>query len=208
MRPRVVRRLIAVTHLGALTPLAALAWMAWRSQLGPVPIAAATRLLGRYALALLLLSLVPTAVRIVTGFTALSPLRRALGLYAFLYATLHVLAFVGLDYRFRLALIATVIWESRRELVGGAAFLILTLLALTSIPGSMKRLGEWWRRLHRFVYLAALLVVVHYLWNYKELRIGPATAGAVLLLLVAIRLPPVARLLSLVREREDNVTAD
>ena len=200
--------LALAAHVGALAPLAALAWMAWTNALGPVPIAAVTRLLGRYALALLLLSLVPTALRIVTGVSALTPFRRTLGLYSFLYASLHVLAFIGLDYRFQLGLVATVIGESRRELVGGAAFLILALLALTSVQGLMRRLGKDWRRLHRSVYLAGLLVVLHYLLNYKELRIGPLTAGAVLLLLLAIRFPPFARLLKRVRRREDNVTED
>jgi sulfoxide reductase heme-binding subunit YedZ len=196
-----------VTHVGALAPLAALGWMAWQDQLGPVPVAAATRLLGRYALALLLLSLVPTAVRIATGYAALVRVRRTLGLYAFLYATLHVLAFVGLDYDFDLNLLFTVVSESRREIVGLTAFLILALLAVTSIRSLMRGLGRYWQAIHRLVYAAAGLVVLHYVWNYKELRTWPVIAGVALLVLLALRLPPVANWLRRQRgEKEEDPT--
>jgi len=192
---KLLRRLQIATHVGALTPLAALTWLFWQDRLGPVPVVAVTRLLGRYALALLLLSLVPTVVRTVTGVSKVARLRRPLGLYAFLYATLHVLAFAGLDYGFDLGLIVTTIRESRREIVGLGALLILGLLALTSIPALMRALGKTWRPLHRLVYVAAGLVVLHYLWNYKELRRWPVLAGVALALLLAARLPPVARIL-------------
>ena len=194
MDQRGARRLRTLTHVGALAPLAALLWMAWRDHLGPVPVAAATRLLGRYALALLLLSLAPTAMRILTGDDAVMVTRRPLGLYAFLYAALHVLAFTGLDFGFDLGLLAAVIGESRREMVGLGAFLILAALALTSVPSLAKRLGKSWRWLHRGVYVAAGLVVLHFAWNYKELRTWPILSGVTLLLLLAWRLPPVARL--------------
>jgi sulfoxide reductase heme-binding subunit YedZ len=169
--------------------------MWWRDQLGPVPVQAATRLLGRYALALLLLSLVPTSLRIVTGFGQALRVRRALGLYAFLYAALHFLAFAGLDYGFELGLLTPAITESRREIVGLVALLILTLLAVTSIPTLVRELGRTWKRIHRLVYLAAGLVALHYVWNYKELRLGPLAAAAVLLFLLLVRLPPVVRFL-------------
>jgi len=183
------------THVGGLAPLAVLAWLFWQDRLGPVPVAAAIRRLGRYALVFLILSLAPTAVRLVTGSSELLRVRRWLGLYAFLYAVLHALAFAGLDYGFDLRLLATVVLESRREIVGLAALSILGLLALTSIPALIRSLGKHWKRVHRLVYVAAGLVVLHYAWNYKELRRWPVAAGTALLLLLAIRLPPVARLL-------------
>jgi len=199
---RYLRWLRVLIHVGALAPLAVLGWMAWRDQLGPVPVAAATRLLGRYALTLLLLSLVPTAVRILTGFGALVRFRRTLGLYAFLYALLHFLAFAGLDYGFDLSLLVTVISESSREIVGLGALLILGVLAVTSLRSLVRRLGRYWRPLHRLVYAAAALVVLHYVWNYKELRAWPTAAGAVLLLLLVVRLPPLVNLLERQRRQE------
>jgi sulfoxide reductase heme-binding subunit YedZ len=168
--------------------------------LGPVPVATVIRRLGRYALVFLILSLVPTAVRLLTGSGELLRVRRWLGLYAFLYAFLHALAFAGLDYGFDLRLVTSVVLESRREIVGLAALLVLGLLALTSIPALIRSLGRHWKRVHRLVYVAAGLVVLHYAWNYKELRRWPVVAGTALLILLVIRLPPVARLL---RQRHD-----
>jgi sulfoxide reductase heme-binding subunit YedZ len=177
-----------VTHVGALAPLAVLAWLFCQDRLGPVPVAAVTRRLGRYALVLLLLSLVPTVVRRAISISGFLRVRRWLGLYAFLYATLHVMAFAGLDYGFDIDLIVRAILDSRREIVGLVALGILGLLALTSIRGLMKRLGRAWKPLHRLVYAAAGLVVLHYVWNYKELRAWPIVAGVSLLLLLAARL--------------------
>lgn len=195
VRRRSFRWLKVVTHVGALTPLAALAWMFWQDQLGPIPVKAVIRLLGRYALAFLILSLVPTVVRTVTGFGAVMRLRRPLGLYAFLYAALHFLAFAGLDFGFRVRLIVTTILESRREVVGLVALAILALLALTSIRSLMRELGKTWKTIHRLVYAAGTLVVFHYLWNYKELRVWPVVAGGVLAVLFIARVPAVAAFL-------------
>ncbi len=207
MRREALPWLQIATHVGGLAPLAALAWLFWQDRLGPVPVAAVIRRLGRYALVFLILSLAPTAVRLVTGSGELLRVRRWLGLYAFLYAVLHALAFAGLDYGFDLRLLATVILESRREIVGLAALLILGLLALTSIPALIRALGKQWKRLHRLVYVAAGLVVLHYAWNYKELRRWPVAAGTALVVLLVIRLPPVARLLGRrQRSRDDGPT--
>jgi sulfoxide reductase heme-binding subunit YedZ len=201
VRARRVLWLQVVTHIGALTPLAVLIWLFWQDQLGPVPIAAVIRRTGRYALVLLVLSLVPTVIRTITGYGELLQVRRWLGLYAFFYAALHFLAFAGLDYQFNFALIIQAIWEGRREIVGLGALTILGLLALTSIRGLMARLGKTWKRLHRLVYLAGALVVLHYVWNYKELRMWPTLAGVALLVLLAARLPPIADELSRLRRQ-------
>lgn len=195
VRRRSVRWLKVVTHVGALTPLAALAWMFWQDQLGPIPVKAVIRLLGRYALAFLLLSLIPTVVRTVTGFGEIMRLRRPLGLYAFFYAALHFLAFVGLDFGFRVGLIVTTILQSRREIIGVVALGILALLALTSVRSLMKELGKTWKTVHRLVYAAGVLVVFHTIWNYKEWRVWPAVAGGVLGLLLVARVPAVAAFL-------------
>jgi sulfoxide reductase heme-binding subunit YedZ len=203
MRERKGQWLQIATHIGALMPLALLVWAFWRGRLGPVPIAAVIRRTGRYALILLILSLVPTVAVMITGYRRLAYVRRWLGLYAFAYSALHFLAFAGLDYGFRLGLIARAIVEGRREIVGLVALTILGLLALTSIRAVMIRLGRTWRRLHRLVYLAGALVALHYVWNYKELRVCPALAGVGLLILLAARLPPIAdRLRRLRRQRE------
>jgi len=199
VRSRRVRWLKAATHIGGLLPLAVLIWLYWQNRLGPVPIAAVIRRTGRYGLTFLILSLVPTVVRTATGYGELMHVRRWLGLYAFLYAGLHFLAFAGLDYGFSFGWIVQAMWEGRREIAGGLALVILGLLAVTSLRYLIVRLGKNWKRLHRGAYLAAALVVLHYLWNYKELRVWPILSGVALLLLLAARLPPVAERLRRLR---------
>ena len=120
-------------------------------------------------------------------------------LYAFLYAAVHFLIFSVLDYGLDLSLIWDAIAEKRFVLVGFAAFLILTPLAITSTKGWMRRLGKNWKRLHYGVYLAAVLVIVHFVWLVKADIRRPLLYGAVVALLLVLRLPPVRRWITKLR---------
>ncbi len=195
------RWLLIVTHLGALTPLALLIWDFWQDQLTVNPIQEMTFRTGKTALVLLVLSLAVTPVNTVFGWRQVIPLRKWLGLYAFMYVGFHFLIFVWLDYGLDLALLYEAIFEKRYALVGFAAFLLLIPLALTSTKGWMKRLGRNWKRLHRVVYLIAILAVVHYVWLVKSDIREPLLYGAVVLALLALRLPPVRRTVSRFRSR-------
>jgi len=181
--------LSVVAHVGALVPLGQLgAGVFGGFRLDPV--GQATALTGRAALALLLLSLSCTPLAIITGYRAVMRVRRALGLYAFLYAGLHLLVFVGWDYRFAWRLLGPALVGQRFIVAGLVAFLILLPLALTSTRGWQRRLGAGWRWLHRAVYAAAVLAALHLIWLKKDWSeaLGP-TLG--LALLLALRLPPV-----------------
>ena len=98
-----------------------------------------------------------------------------------------------MDYGLGLSLIWDAIAKKRFVLVGFAAFLILVPLAITSTKGWMRRLGKNWKRLHYGVYLAAVLVIVHFVWLVKVDIRRPLLYGAVVALLLAFRLPPVRR---------------
>lgn len=186
-------RLQALVHLGALFPLAWLIFDFLTDNLTANPIQAVTLRTGKAALILLILALACTPLNTVFGFRQAIKVRRALGLYAFLYAGLHFLIFVGLDYGFDPQLLREAIFEKRFALVGFAAFLILLPLAITSTRGWMKRLGRDWTRLHRLVYLAGPLVIVHYVWLVKsDIRV-PLLYGAVVAVLLLARLPAVRR---------------
>ena len=195
------RWLLIIAHIGALLPLALMIWDFSQDQLTVNPIQELTFRTGKTALVLLVLSLAVTPVNTVFGFRQVVPLRKWLGLYAFMYVAFHFLIFVWLDYGLDLALLYEAIFEKRYALVGFAAFLILIPLALTSTKGWMRRLGKTWKRLHRFVYLVALLAVIHYVWLVKSDIREPLLYGAIVTLLLALRLPPVRRAISRVRSR-------
>jgi sulfoxide reductase heme-binding subunit YedZ len=185
-----------MVHLGSLAPLALLLVDYFRDNLTVNPIQEITFRTGKTALVLLVLSLACTPLNTVFKFRPALKVRRALGLYAFMYASLHFLIFIGLDYQFDLDLIREAVFEKRFALVGFSAFLILLPLAITSTKGWKRRLGKKWKRLHQLVYLAGLLVVVHYVWLVKsDIRVPLAYGGVVALLLIA-RIPAVRRYLS------------
>ncbi len=194
VRPGAWPWLSIAVHVGALAPLAWLVWQFLHNQLTVNPIQALTLRTGKYALVLLVLSLACTPLSTFVGWRQVLRVRRALGLYAFLYVSLHFLIFVGLDYGFAWGLLREAIFEKRFALVGFLAFLLLLPLAITSTRGWMRRLGQAWKRLHRLVYAAALLAVVHYMWAVKADLREPLAYGAVVVVLLALRLPFVRRL--------------
>jgi methionine sulfoxide reductase heme-binding subunit len=164
------------------------------------PIQAAMQRTGKYALVYLLLSLSCSPLKTVFGLQDLIKLRRGLGLYAFLFAALHGLMFIGWDYGFDFSLLKNEFLQKRYVIVGSLAFLILFLLAITSFPWWMKRMGTNWKRLHQLVYLAGGLVIVHYGWAKKGdfFRLQgdiwqPLLFGIIFLMLVFFRIPPIRK---------------
>jgi sulfoxide reductase heme-binding subunit YedZ len=190
-----------LTHIAALVPLAILLWdWAW-GRLSFNPIREITLRTGRYALTLLVLSLACTPAYLLSRFSPLLRLRRALGLYAFLYAGLHLLTFVGLDFGFDLGLVADEIAQRRFIQAGLLSFLILLPLAVTSMQWWVRRLGKNWKRLHRLVYVAAPLALLHLAWVVKGDYRRPLIYGAILALLLITRIPAVRKALIGLRDR-------
>jgi sulfoxide reductase heme-binding subunit YedZ len=188
-----------IVHVAALLPLAVMMWDGLNGDLTINPIQEITARTGKTALILLVLSLACTPASSLFGFRMALRWRRPLGLYAFLYAGLHFATFVFLDYGLDPVLLREAIFEKRYALVGFTAFLLLVPLAITSTRGWMQRLGKRWKKLHRLVYPAALLVVVHYVWLVKsDIRV-PLAYGAVILALLAARTKPVKRAVSRIR---------
>ncbi len=182
-------------HGLALLPLGLLLLDAGLGRLSVNPIQDITLRTGKAALVLLMLSLACTPLNLLLGWKWALALRKPLGLYSFLYVCLHLLVFAVADYGLDLGLIAQAISEKRYVVAGFASFLLLLPLALSSTRAAMRRLGHWWRRLHRLVYAAAALAVLHYLWLAKVWR-EPALWGVLLLVLLSLRLPGVRRRLA------------
>lgn len=194
-------------HIGAWIPLAVILFDACTNQLGPEPIRAIILSTGKAALTLLILSLACTPANTLLGFRQALTVRRALGLYAFMYASFHLMMFVGVDYAFDPRLLYGAIFERPYALVGLAAFLILLPIAITSTKGWMKRLGRRWAHLHRGVYIAALFVIIHFVWLVKLDVREPLTYGAIVAALLALRLPPIRQIISRLRSRPKIPTA-
>jgi len=198
MRKLEARWFKILTHVAALLPLALLAWDYWQGRFIIDPIRETTTRTGKTALILLILSLACTPIYTIFGFKQALRVRRALGLYALIYAGLHFLTFVGLDYGFDFDLIGQGILDQRYVLVGFAAGLLLLLLGTTSTLGWQKRLGKNWKRLHRLAYLAGILAIVHFMWLVKDTR-QPLRYAALLAFLLIVRIPVIRRAISTVR---------
>jgi sulfoxide reductase heme-binding subunit YedZ len=192
-----------IVHLGVWGPLGWLVWHAWINDLGVDPIVTLYNVLGRTALILLLLCLSATPLYILFGFRAGLTVRRALGLYAFLYAALHFTNFVALDYMFDVQYILDDGIQTKPYiLVGLGALLILVALAVTSTKGWMKRLKRNWTRLHWLIYPTALLVVLHFYWSAKAaVKWEPLLYAAVLGVILLVRVPPIRKAIVNFRQR-------
>ena len=187
-----------LVHLGAWVPLSLLIWDYFAGNLTVNPIQDLVQRSGKYALFLLVLSLACTPLNTAFGLRQALTVRRALGVYAFLYAFLHFMLFIGLDYGFAWDLIYEAIFEKPFVVVGLITLTILTTLAATSFQWWMKRLGKNWKRLHRLVYVAGVLVIVHFAWASKGdlLRLQgdilePFYYGLAVALLLIARIPVV-----------------
>ncbi len=171
--------------------LAPAAWLIHglvRQDLGADPVKTLTHTTGLSALVILLVTLAVTPVRRLLGQPVLIRLRRPLGLFAFFYATLHLAIYAVFDHRLSVADISADIVEHPWVLVGFLAFLILAVLAVTSPNAMVRRLGRRWQRLHRLVYLAAALAVLHFFWLVKRDVSEPLVYATILAVLLASRL--------------------
>lgn len=196
--------------VSALLPLAVYVSLAAQNQLGANPIEHLTRSSGDWTLYLLTVTLAITPLRRLSGQQWLQALRRMLGLFAFFYASLHFITFIWFDHFFDLDDIWVDVWKRPFISVGFAAFVLLIPLALTSTKTMQRRLGRYWSRLHRLIYLTALLALLHFWWmragkqNFGE----PILMGAIVLLLLAARAAgPIQRWIRARKDLPDSLDA-
>ncbi|MDR3763502.1 MAG: sulfoxide reductase heme-binding subunit YedZ [Acidobacteriota bacterium] len=156
--------------------------------LGANPVERITHRTGQAALVLLLVGLAITPLRRWTRMLWLVQYRRLIGLFAFFYASLHLLTYLVLDQSFDLFRMAHDVAKRPFILIGTLAWLILLPLALTSTQAAIRRLGKRWTTLHRFVYLAAAFGCWHFFWSVKKDKDEPLQYVAVLVVLLASRL--------------------
>lgn len=180
--------------IAAMLPAARTAFRFATNGLGPNPIAEALNQLGLWTLTVLLACLACTPIKILTGWKFPLRLRRMLGLEAFAYATLHFTTYLALDQFFDFGEIGKDIVKRKFITVGFAAFVMLIPLAVTSTNAMVKRLGfPRWKRLHRSVYVIAVLGVVHFVWRVKSDLRQPLIYAFVLAVLLLVRVIDYAR---------------
>jgi len=156
-----INRIQAIVHVLSWLPFLILLSNLLSNRLCANPIQTITIYTGRTALNLLFFTLLCTPLNSV-GITSALLVRRALGLYSFLYALLHFLTFAILDYGFQISEIAYLIFHQIFLLLGLIAFILLLALAITSTSYWIRRMGIWWKRLHQLIYAIGILVVVHF----------------------------------------------
>lgn len=183
-----------VVFVLCLLPLAILAWQAFADLLGANPIDEIADRTGEWTLRFLLITLLMTPLKRLTGWGWPIRMRRMLGLYAFFYACLHLLTYLWLDQFFDWSEIWLDILERPFITVGMLAFVLLLPLALTSNRFMVRKLGKNWKRLHRLAYVVPALGVVHFLWVVKADVLQPFIYAVLLAALLLVRMPGARRI--------------
>jgi sulfoxide reductase heme-binding subunit YedZ len=172
-----------------LVPLGILVWSALTGNLGANPVEFIQHATGDWTLRFLVFTLSITPLRKLLKLPDLIRFRRMLGLFAFFYACLHFLTYLGPDQSFDLSAIWKDVAKRPFVTVGFTAFVLLIPLALTSTAGWIRRLGgRRWQMLHRAIYISAICGVIHYYWLVKSAVLRPLTYGAIVAVLLLWRL--------------------
>src|SRR5262245_47933693 len=148
---------------------------------------------GRWTFKFLLLTLLVTPVRRLTGWNVVIQFRRMLGLFAFFYGTLHFASYWAFDLVFAFGRMAADIAKRPFILMGFSAWLLMLPLALTSTKGSIRRLGRKWALLHRLIYLAAICAAIHFAWKQKVFTGDPVYYAAAVTVVLGFRVVVAAR---------------
>jgi methionine sulfoxide reductase heme-binding subunit len=184
----IVRFAKPIIFVVALAPFLWLAFRGLTGRLSANPIEDITLTTGIWALRWLLVSLAITPLRRVTGWQRVIQYRRMLGLFAFFYATLHLLTYLVLDQGLAFEFILPDIVKRPYITMGMIAFTLMVPLAVTSTKGWIRRLGRKWQLLHRLVYFSAGAACLHFLWKVKVAIGEPVYYAAILTVLLVFRL--------------------
>lgn len=205
---RVLLRRNLIVHILAVLPLLLTAYEYLTNTL---PIVLDRHLVIRFGavgLAFLIAAFSVTPISILFGKTNLKPLRRPLGVYGFCYSALHLLAYAWLSNGFDWNLILRDIGERRAMSIGLLAFALLIPLALTSTNGWQKRLGRRWKVLHRLVYFAVPLSILHYFWLERDIKDWVFVYLALVIFLFIVRLPSIRQAFARIRQHPQASTTD
>ncbi|WP_445773662.1 protein-methionine-sulfoxide reductase heme-binding subunit MsrQ [Shewanella sp.] len=199
LSPRHVFWLKVILHIVFLLPALYLIALVMTDNAGGDPVQYIIHYTGMGALNSLLVTLLISPIAKWAKLAALMQTRRLVGLYVFAYALLHVAAFISLDLLFAWGLLFEEVIKRPYILVGAAAFIIVTLLAVTSPHGIKRGLGKRWQSLHNWIYVVALLAPIHFYWSVKSEIIEPSICMVLFVLLLYNRKAAIKKWLLLTR---------
>ena len=171
-----------------LWPLYLITYQIFFNKLGAEPVDKIINHFGEWTLIFLFLTLSMSPLRKVTKSLKWINFRRMLGLFTFFYASIHMLSYVGLDYRFNFDPLLKDVIKKKFVFVGLSAWLLLIPLAITSTDKMMKILKSNWKKIHRLIYIISIFGVLHYIWLSKTIFFKPLIFLIILIILLILRI--------------------
>ncbi len=172
----------------SLWPLYVISYQIIFNQLGPEPVDRIINHFGEWTLIFILLTLSMTPLRKITKSVEWIKFRRMLGLFTFFYASIHMLSYVGLDYRFDFEPLINDVLKKKFIFIGFSAWLLLIPLAITSSEKMVRLLKQNWKKIHRLIYIIGIFGVLHYIWLSKTIFFKPLIFLIVLIILLLFRI--------------------
>ena len=171
----------------SIAPFLLIFYKIFFNKLGPEPVKEITHFTGEWTLIFICLTLAMSPLKRFTNLNIWKNIRGMLGLFVFFYATLHLLTYVGIDYRFDWDPIINDVVKKKYIYIGFSAWLLLIPLALTSSKKMMKLLKQNWKKLHRLVYIIAIFGSLHFIWLSKTIFFKPLIYTVIILILLSFR---------------------
>ena len=171
-----------------LWPIYIISYQIIFNELGPEPVDRIINHFGEWTLIFIILTLSISPLRKLTNSTEWIKFRRMLGLFTFFYASIHMLSYVGLDYRFDFKPLIDDVLKKKFIFIGFSAWLLLTILALTSSDKMVRLLKHNWKKIHRLVYVIAIFGALHFIWLSKTIFFKPLIYSIIILILLSLRI--------------------
>ena len=170
-----------------LWPLYSIIYQIFYNKLGAEPVDKIINHFGEWTLIFIFLTLSMSPLKRITNSTVWIKFRRMLGLFVFFYASIHLLSYVGLDYRFDFQPILNDVLKKKFVFIGFAAWLLLIPLAITSSNKMVKILKHNWKKIHRLIYVIGIFGVLHFIWLSKTIFFKPLIFLVILIILLLFR---------------------
>ncbi len=172
----------------SLIPFLIIIYKIFFNQLGPEPVKEITHHTGEWTLIFIVITLAMSPLKKITKLNIWISFRRMLGLFVFFYATIHLMTYVVIDYRFDWQQIYDDVLKKKYVFIGFSAWLLLIPLAATSSQKMTKLLKQNWKKLHRLIYVIAIFGAFHYIWLSKTIFFKPLIFAIIILILLMFRL--------------------